>query len=70
MSALTGCLAALLAHLLPSRGRHSGSASPAAAGPEDPAADAEDERVDLTMFDLPTGRVPPYVWPGDEDGAP
>ena len=68
---VTGRLAALLAFLLPSRGRHSGPAAQAAAVPDEPARD-EDEGVspsDMTMFDLPPGRVRPYVWPGGEDGV-
>jgi len=63
---VTGRLAALLAWLLPARGRHSG---PAAVVPDEPGPD-EDEGVspsDMTMFDLPPGRVRPYVWPGEED---
>jgi hypothetical protein len=67
---VSGRLAALLAFLLPTRGRHHVPDSPAAAVPE-PAPD-EDEGVspaDFTRFDLPPGRVRPYVW-RDEDGAP
>ena len=62
------CLAALVAFLLPARGRH--CVAPAAA--EEPAQAAEDEGVspaDMTRFDMPPGRVRPYVWPGDEDGG-
>ena len=69
---MSGRLAALLARLLPSRGRHTGPATPAAAVPDEPAPDAGDEGAspsDMTMFDLPPGRVRPYVLPGDEDGA-
>ena len=69
---MTGRLAALLAFLLPSRGRHTGPSSSSAAVADKSAAD-EDEGVspsDMTMFDLPPGRVRPYVRPGDEDGAP
>jgi hypothetical protein len=66
---VSGRLAALLAFLLPSRGRHSG---PAAAVPDEPDRDKDEDvsPADFTMFDLPTGRVPPYMRPGDEDGAP
>jgi hypothetical protein len=61
-------LAALLAFLLPARGRH----VTAPVAPDEPAQAAEDEGVspsDMTMFDLPPGRVRPYVLPG-EDGTP
>jgi hypothetical protein len=66
---VTGRLAALLAFLLPSRGRHAGPAAQAAAVPDESTPD-EDEGVspaDMTMFDLPPGRVRRYVWPGEED---
>lgn len=68
---MSGRLAALLAFLLPTRGRHCVPASPAAAVRDETAPD-EDEGVspaDFTRFDLPPGRVRPYVW-RDEDGAP
>ena len=68
---MSGRLAALLAWLLPSRGRHTGPETSSQRETRFPPPDAEDEDVspaDLTMFDLPTGRVPPYVWPDDEDG--
>lgn len=66
---MSGRLAALLAFLLPTRGRHTGSAAPAV--PE-PVPDEEEgvSPADLTRFDLPPRRVRPYVWPyDDEDGA-
>jgi hypothetical protein len=68
-------LVALLTLLWPSRGRHRGTAAPAA--PEEaeeppPAPPADDEGVspaDMTIFDAPPARVRRYVDPGNEDGA-
>jgi hypothetical protein len=66
---VTCCLVALLARLLPSRGRHSGP--PAVAVPE-PAPDAEDEGAspaDYTVFDFPPRMARPYVRPHDDEAG-
>lgn len=83
---MNGRLAALLAWLRPSRGRHSAAPPAAVAVPDDPAQAEDDDTIvwgvppeddddgvspaDLTMFDLPPGRARPYIQPGDQEGQP